>query len=189
MKIKNICARYVAIVDYKKLRIIHMDMAPMKFAYVVDFNLDMMIFQIKNRGLTIGEKSGEKMVTHGFPKELPHHLIGIQLNKDVSILFLLEVCCKDSEQFFCGDTLRAVFVQNQADLPLRQRFHKRNGNYRAVCYGIRCQFIRVKTNAKIMLNKRKNLIRRGNLDIWLEWKIVIQKVLDIKFPGSCLICQ
>ena len=53
----------------------------MKFAYVVDFNLDMMIFQIKNRVLIIGEKGGEKMVTHGFQKELLHHLIGIRLNK------------------------------------------------------------------------------------------------------------
>ena len=68
---KNICARYVAIVDYKKLRIIHMDMAPMKFAYVVDFNLDMMIFQIKNRGLTIGEKVEKRWLPMVFQKNSP----------------------------------------------------------------------------------------------------------------------
>lgn len=59
----------------------NMDMVPMKSAYVVDFNLAMTIFRIRNAVLAFGEDRGVKMVTHGFRKELLRRLIGIQLNK------------------------------------------------------------------------------------------------------------
>lgn len=53
----------------------------MKYAYVVDFSLAMMIILIKSNPLNFGEKNGNKMDISGFLKRQNHRLNGIHSNK------------------------------------------------------------------------------------------------------------